>query len=79
MLLDSTVFDNSYDRGEPAVFPVGAVIPGWSEALQLMKVGGKYRLWIPPALGYGPRGAGQQIPPNALLIFEVELLGIEEE
>lgn len=77
-LLDGTKFDSSVDRGQPATFPVNQVIPGWTEALQLMKVGGKYKLYIPPALGYGERGAGGEIGPNALLVFEVELLGIGE-
>jgi len=78
-LADGTVFDSSYQRGEPATFPVEGVIQGWSEALQLMPVGSKWRLVIPPELGYGPYGAGQAIPPNAVLIFDVELLGIEQE
>ena len=77
-LLDGTKFDSSVDRGQPATFPVNQVIPGWTEALQLMKVGGKYKLYIPPALGYGERGAGGEIGPNALLVFDVELLGIGE-
>jgi FKBP-type peptidyl-prolyl cis-trans isomerase len=72
-LLDGTEFDNSYTRGEPVTFPVNQVIPGWSEGLQLMNTGGKYQLWIPSKLAYGERGAGQQIGPNALLVFEVEL------
>lgn len=76
-LLDETVFDSSYDRGEPATFPVNGVIPGWTEALQLMKVGGKYRLFIPPDLAYGEQGAGADIGPNATLVFEVELLAIQ--
>ncbi len=76
-LLDGTEFDSSYRRGEPAVFEVGDVISGWVEALQLMPVGSTYRLFIPPHLAYGPRGAGPLIGPNATLIFEVELLGIE--
>ncbi len=77
-LLDGTEFDSSYSRGKPAVFVVTGVIPGWTEALQLMKVGSKYKLFIPSNLAYGQRGAGPQIGPNATLIFEVELLGIEK-
>jgi len=76
-LLDGKVFDSSYDRSEPATFIVGQVIPGWVEALQLMKVGSKAKLFIPPALAYGESGAGQDIGPNSLLIFEVELLKAE--
>jgi FKBP-type peptidyl-prolyl cis-trans isomerase FklB len=76
-LIDGTVFDSSVERGEPATFPVGGVIRGWTEALQRMKVGGKYRLFIPSELAYGPRGAGGVIGPNAVLIFEIELLGIK--
>ncbi len=76
-LLDGTEFDSSYSRGQPATFPVRGVIAGWTEALQLMKVGSKYRLFIPSKLAYGERGAGQRIGPNATLIFEVELLDIE--
>lgn len=77
-LLDGTVFDSSYDRGQPATFPVSGVIPGWVEAMQLMPVGSKWKLYIPPALAYAERGAGQQIGPNSLLVFEVELLSIAE-
>ncbi|MDC4225358.1 MAG: FKBP-type peptidyl-prolyl cis-trans isomerase [Candidatus Manganitrophus sp.] len=77
-LIDGTEFDSSYKRGEPASFPVEGVIPGWTEALQLMPVGSKWQLVVPPSLAYGPRGAGQAIGPNATLIFEVELLAIEE-
>ena len=73
-LVDGTEFDSSYKRGEPATFPVTGVIPGWTEALQLMKVGGKYRLFIPSNLAYGERGSGPQIGPNSVLIFDVELL-----
>jgi FKBP-type peptidyl-prolyl cis-trans isomerase FkpA len=75
-LIDGTVFDSSYNRGEPAEFPLSGVIPGWTEGLQLMNVGSKYRLFIPSDIGYGPMGAGPQIPPFSTLIFEVELLDI---
>ena len=75
-LVDGTKFDSSVDRGEPAVFGLNQVIPGWTEGLQLMTVGSKYMLYIPPALGYGPQGAGGSIGPNEALIFEVELLEI---
>lgn len=76
-LIDGKVFDSSIQRGEPATFPVGGVIPGWVEALQLMSVGSKYKLFIPAKLAYGERGAGPDIGPNATLVFEVELLKIE--
>jgi len=76
-LLDSTEFDSSYKRGQPATFPVAGVIKGWTEALQLMPVGSKWQLFIPPELAYGERGFGGQIGPNATLIFEVELLSIQ--
>ena len=75
-LTDGTVFDSSVERGEPAEFPVGGVIAGWTEALQLMPVGSKWRLFIPHDLAYGDRGAGAAIPPYSALIFEVELLEI---
>lgn len=75
-LVDGTVFDSSVRRGEPAVFPVNGVIQGWVEALQLMPVGSKWKLFIPSELGYGARGAGDSIAPYSTLIFEVELLEI---
>ena len=76
-LIDGTEFDSSYKRGQPATFPVSGVIPGWTEALQLMKEGAKWQLFVPPALAYGEKGAGQAIGPNATLIFEVELLTVK--
>jgi FKBP-type peptidyl-prolyl cis-trans isomerase FklB len=76
-LIDGTEFDSSYKRNEPASFPVNGVIKGWTEALQLMKVGSKWQLFIPASLAYGPQGAGQLIGPNATLIFEIELLSIK--
>lgn len=76
-LIDGTEFDSSYARSQPATFPVGGVIPGWTEALQLMKVGDKWQLVIPSELAYGERGAGDMISPHSTLIFEIELLGIE--
>ncbi len=76
-LPDGTVFDSSYKRGEPISFPLNGVIAGWTEGLQLMSVGSKYKLFIPYHLGYGERGAGATIPPYSALVFTVELLGIE--
>jgi FKBP-type peptidyl-prolyl cis-trans isomerase FklB len=78
-LIDGKEFDSSYKRGEPATFPVGGVIKGWTEALQLMPVGSKWQLVVPSELGYGERGTGADIGPNATLIFEVELLSIQSK
>jgi FKBP-type peptidyl-prolyl cis-trans isomerase FklB len=75
-LVDGTEFDSSYKRNEPAKFPVTGVIPGWTEALQLMKTGSKWQLFIPSNLAYGEAGAGRAIPPNAALVFDVELVSI---
>lgn len=76
-LIDGTEFDSSYSRGTPATFPVNAVIPGWTEALQLMKPGAKWLLTLPSNLAYGAQGAGPKIGPNAALVFEVELISIK--
>ncbi|XPS89750.1 Mip: outer membrane protein MIP (peptidyl-proly cis-trans isomerase, FKBP-type) [Desulfosarcina variabilis str. Montpellier] len=76
-LIDGREFDSSYKRGQPATFSVNGVIPGWTEALQLMKAGAKWQLFIPGELAYGERGAGQTIGPNATLIFDVELISIK--
>jgi FKBP-type peptidyl-prolyl cis-trans isomerase FklB len=76
-LIDGTEFDSSYNRGQPATFPVNGVIKGWTEALQLMKTGSKWQLFVPSDLAYGDKGAGPQIGPNAVLIFEVELLSVQ--
>ena len=78
-LIDGTEFDSSYNRDETVTFGVGQVIPGWTEALQLMPVGSKWKLAIPPELGYGTGGAGQMIGPNSALIFEVELIAIPSQ
>ncbi len=76
-LIDGTEFDSSYKRGQPATFPVNGVIAGWTEALQLMKEGAKWQLFIPSALAYGERGAGGVVGPNATLIFDVELISVK--
>ena len=79
-LLDGKTFDSSYDRGEPATFPLNQVVPGWQEGIALMPVGSKYKFWIPAKLGYGDKGTpGGPIPPNATLVFEVELLDIVKQ
>jgi len=77
-LIDGTVFDSSYKRGQPVTFPLNRVIKGWTEGLQLMPVGSKYRFFLPSELAYGPRGAGGKIGPNSTLVFDVELLSIEK-
>lgn len=78
-LLNGKVFDSSYQRGEPATFVVNQVIPGWTEALQKMKVGGKWKIFIPSDLAYGERGAGNVIEPNSVLVFDVELLDVTKK
>jgi len=78
-LIDGTEFDSSYKRGQPVTFPVSGVIAGWTEALQLMEEGAKWQLFIPPNLAYGERGTGDVIGPNATLIFEIELISIQEK
>ena len=77
-LIDGTVFDSSVERGDPENFPLEMVIPGWSEGIQLMRVGGKSRIFIPSSLAYGTRGVSGVIPPNAVIVFDVELLEIHE-
>ena len=78
-LLDGTVFDSSVDRGEPTTFPLNAVIPGWTEGLQLMSEGSEYRLFIPSELAYGSKGAGNKILPNSTLIFDVQLIKVDKQ
>ncbi len=78
-LIDGTEFDSSYRRGQPASFPVNGVIPGWTEALQLMEEGAKWQLFIPSNLAYGERGAGRDIGPHATLIFDIELISVQEK
>lgn len=77
-LIDGTEFDSSVKRGEPATFPLNSVIKGWQEVMPLMTVGSKWKVVIPPELGYGPRGAGQQIGPNQVLVFDIELLDVKK-
>jgi FKBP-type peptidyl-prolyl cis-trans isomerase FklB len=77
-LIDGTVFDSSYERGQPATFPVNGVISGWTEALQRMQEGAKWRLFLPSNLAYGAQGAGEDIGPNATLIFDVELISVNK-
>ena len=76
-LVDGTVFDSSYQRGQPAAFPLNQVIPGWTEGVQLMPTGSKYHFVVPPALAYGAQGAGGVIPPGAVLEFDIELLAVK--
>jgi FKBP-type peptidyl-prolyl cis-trans isomerase FklB len=78
-LIDGREFDSSYRRGKPASFPVNGVIPGWTEALQLMEEGAKWQLFVPASLAYGERGVGRDIEPNSTLIFEIELISIQEK
>ena len=77
-LLDGTVFDSSVERGEPSEFGVNQVIPGWTEALQMMSVGDKWRIACPPKLAYGEQGAGDSIPPDTALVFEIHLIAIKD-
>jgi FKBP-type peptidyl-prolyl cis-trans isomerase len=76
-LIDGTVFDSSYQRGQPAAFPLDQVIPGWTEGVQLMTVGSKYHFVVPPQLAYGSQGAGGVIPPGAVLEFDIELMAVK--
>ncbi len=78
-LLDGSQFDSSYDRGEPAVFPLGRVVQGWQQGIPLYKEGGKGTIYIPSGLGYGPRGAGKDIPPNSVICFDIELLDVMDQ
>ena len=78
-LINGTEFDSSYKRNEPATFPVAGVIKGWQEALPLMKEGAKWQVYIPAELAYGPRGAGDVIGPNEVLVFDIELLSVKSE
>lgn len=78
-LMDGTVFDSSVERGEPLTFDVNQVVKGWQEALQLMPIGAKWKLFVPSELGYGTRGRGSKIKPNTVLIFEIELLSINSQ
>jgi FKBP-type peptidyl-prolyl cis-trans isomerase FklB len=78
-LIDGTEFDSSSRRGKPETLPVNGVIPGWTEALQLMQVGANWQLFVPSNLAYGERGAGREIGPNAVIIFEIELISIQEK
>ncbi|RPJ06443.1 MAG: FKBP-type peptidyl-prolyl cis-trans isomerase [Deltaproteobacteria bacterium] len=78
-LIDGTEFDSSYKRGQPVSFPVNGVIPGWSEAVQMMEEGAKWQIFVPSNLAYGERGAGRDIGPHATLIFEIELISIQEK
>ena len=78
-LINGTQFDSSYDRGQPATFPLNGIIPGWQEALQMMKEGGKWQIYVPAKLAYGGRGAGNDIGPNETLIFDVELLEVKNK
>ena len=78
-LIDGTVFDSSYERGQPAEFPVGGVIAGWTEALQLMNAGSKWRLYVPSELAYGAQSPSPAIPANSVLVFDLELLAIKDQ
>ncbi len=75
-LTDNTVFDSSFARGQPAAFVLGGLVPAWVEAMQLMRPGDEWMLYVPSALGYGEEGAGDKIPPNSVLVFRIQLLGV---